>query len=142
MQTEDMIRDLNYVKHKYEGKPVFTGQVNIASMCGDVIRKLKELQTMADKNCGECSRRSWYQIGYADAAKEMEEAPGLPKEFLEDCKATAEKYKIKTHLDRVRNMSDIELADWLWNFFDQLGFASEDEIVTWLNTEVKYGSDR
>lgn len=141
MRTEDMIRDLNYVKHKYEGKPVFTGQVNIVSMCEDVIRKLKELQNMADKNCGECSRRSWYQIGYADAEK-LKNEPGASKEFLEDCKQTAEKYKIKTYLDRIRNMSDFELADWLWNFFDQLCFASEAEIVTYLNTEVPNGSDR
>lgn len=141
MRTEDMIRDLNYVKHKYEGKPVFTGQVNIVSMCEDVIRKLKELQNMADKNCGECSRRSWYQIGYADAEK-LKNEPAPSKEFLEDCKQTAEKYKIKTRLDRIRNMSDFELADWLWNFFDQLCFASEAEIVTYLNTEVSNGSDR
>ena len=142
MQTEDMIRDLNYVKHKYEGKPVFTGQVNIASMCEDVIRKLKELQTMADKNCGECSRRSWYQTGFADAKRELENEPGASKEFLEDCRQTVDKYRIKTYLDRFHNMTDVELADWLFNFYDQQAFTSEAEIVTYLNTEVSNGADR
>ena len=141
MQTEDMIRELENTAKKYEDKFVGFGETNISMMCRDIIRKLNELQNMADKNCGKCSRRSWYQVGYADAEK-LKNEPGASKEFLEDCKQTAEKYKIKTRLDRIRNMSDFELADWLWNFFDQLCFASEDEIVTWLNTEVSNGSDR
>lgn len=66
MKTEDMIRELKKVKKKYEGKHVFTGEVNIASMCYDVIKKLEELQEKENLNCGECSRRKFYQEGFRD----------------------------------------------------------------------------
>ena len=46
------------------------------------------------------------------------------------------------HLDKVRSFNDKELADWLFNFFDSYAFTTEDEIVTWLNTEVEYGTGR
>lgn len=43
MTTEDMIRELENVVDKYEGKPVPTFGIDIAMMCRDVISKLKEL---------------------------------------------------------------------------------------------------
>jgi hypothetical protein len=42
------------------------------------------------KKCSGCSRRKFYQLGYKDGKIEIETAK---KEFLEDCKRTAEKYK-------------------------------------------------
>ena len=66
MRIEELIRNLKYVKSKYEGKPVFTGQINMVSMCDDIIRTLKELQPKEDLNCGECSRRKFYQEGFRD----------------------------------------------------------------------------
>lgn len=66
--------------------------------------------------CGECSRRKWYQIGYEDAKKEngwipvseplptapyiaskeeLDKIPAATPEFLKDCKATAEKYRTR-----------------------------------------------
>ena len=142
MTTEEMIRELENTAKKYDDKFVGFGETNIPMMCRDVVRKLKELQNMADKNCGNCSRRSWYQTGFADAKRELENKPGVSKEFLEDCKQTADKYRIKTYLDRFHNMSDVELADWLFNFYDQQAFTSENEIIEFLNTEVQHASDR
>lgn len=51
MKTEDMIRELENVARKYDGKPVFTGEVNIPMMCREVAKRLKELseQPQADK---------------------------------------------------------------------------------------------
>lgn len=44
------------------------------------------------KKCSGCSRRKFYQIGYEDGKKEIE---SVSKEFLDDCKRTAEKYRKK-----------------------------------------------
>lgn len=43
MKTEDMIRELENVARKYDGKPVFTGEVNIPMMCREVAKRLEEL---------------------------------------------------------------------------------------------------
>jgi hypothetical protein len=49
MKTEDMIRELENVARKYDGKPVFTGEVNIPMMCREVAKRLEELsQPKAD----------------------------------------------------------------------------------------------
>lgn len=98
MRTEDLIRNLKYVKNKYKNRRVFTGEVNIYSMCDDVIKKLEELQPKEGLNCSECSRRKFYQKGFEDAKRELEKIPEVSKEFLEDCAQTAKKYKIKTHI--------------------------------------------
>ena len=42
-----------------------------------------------DSQCGECNRREIYIKAYEDALKE----DGVSKEFLEDCRRTAQKYK-------------------------------------------------
>ena len=46
-----MIRELENVARKYDGKPVFTGEVNIPMMCREVQKRLKELseQPQSDK---------------------------------------------------------------------------------------------
>ena len=44
-----MIRELGNVARKYDGKPVFTGEVNIPMMCREVAKRLEELsQPKAD----------------------------------------------------------------------------------------------
>lgn len=49
MKTEDMIRELENVARKYDGKPVFTGEVNIPMMCREVAKRLEKLsQPKAD----------------------------------------------------------------------------------------------
>lgn len=42
-----------------------------------------------DNKCGECSQKKWYMKQYDDALKE----DGVSKEFLEDCRRTAQKYR-------------------------------------------------
>lgn len=44
MNTETMIRNLEKVAKDHEHDRIFTGQLNISLMCGDVVRKLKELE--------------------------------------------------------------------------------------------------
>ena len=49
----------------------------------------KITRSSRDSQFGECSQREMYSKAYEDALKE----DGVSKEFLEDCKRTAQKYK-------------------------------------------------
>lgn len=47
----------------------------------------------------------------------------------------------QTNADRIRNMTDEELADWLQWHFDTYVFNTEDEVLKWLQAEVKEGGE-
>lgn len=49
-------------------------------------------------------------------------------------KALEEK-RIKTNADKIRAMSDVELADWIWRN-DMPYYSGKFEVVEWLNEEV------
>lgn len=71
------------------------------------------------RQCGECSRREIYIKAQEDALKE----DGVSKEFLEDCRRTAQKYKRG-------NKMNVVTVRW----FD--GYLEEFEA-----TEVRFGCD-
>lgn len=55
MDTETMITELRSLEEKYKDKEVYTGEVNIASLCHDVSNRLEELnnrvKSLSNENC-------------------------------------------------------------------------------------------
>ena len=47
--------------------------------------------------------------------------------------------KKQTNADRIRNMSDEELAEWLHYHYENYVFVTESEVLEWLQAEVKEG---
>ena len=129
---------------------------------------IKEIQNQPQKECSECSRRKFYQLGYKDGVNaekkdhsgevtEMVEEPCATKEFLQECKEVMKKYKKFTNADRIRNMTYEELADFLHNIGSYVEdgeplidiFVGEEKttisdnfgsIKEWLQAEVKEGN--
>lgn len=54
MDTETMITELRSLEEKYRDKPVYTGEVNISSLCHDVSSRLEEMnnkiKSLTDEN--------------------------------------------------------------------------------------------
>ena len=48
-------------------------------------------------------------------------------------------FEPKTHADRIRNMTDEELAEWLHYHYENYVFITESEVLEWLQAEVKEG---
>ena len=46
-------------------------------------------------------------------------------------------FEPKTNADRIRNMSDEELAEWLHYHYENYVFITESEVMEWLQAEVK-----
>ena len=60
-----------------------------------------------------------------------------------DCDKVLIKLKPKpmTNADRIRNMSDEELAEWLHYHYENYVFITESEVLEWLQAEVKEGAE-
>lgn len=97
-----------------------------------------------NEDCSKCSRRSWYQKGYKDAEKKFAEEMGVSK--IENT---------TTKADRIRSMSDEELADYIFGVSvgnapcvlctEECGFCEltdeecKAKTLAWLQSEVKEG---
>lgn len=65
---EKLISKLEEEKEGAKRRNAFDSEVSY-SCAISIVNELAE--EYKDKDCSKCSRRSWYQIGYADAKKEM-----------------------------------------------------------------------
>lgn len=48
MRTDEIIQNLKYTAKKHENDKVFTGQLNISSMCKDILPKMEQLKAYED----------------------------------------------------------------------------------------------
>ena len=48
MRTDEIIQNLKYTAKKHENDKVFTGQLNITSMCKDILPKMEQLKAYED----------------------------------------------------------------------------------------------
>lgn len=58
-----------------------------------------------------------------------------------DCGIEAKGYEPKTNADRIRHMTDEELAEWLHYHYENYVFITESEVLEWLQAEVKEGAE-
>ena len=114
-----------------------------ANTYGEVMRIAKQLaEEYNNEDCSKCSRRSWYQKGYKDAEKKFAEEMGVSK--MENT---------TTNADRIRSMSDEELADYIFgvsvgnapcvlcseecDFCELTDEECKSKTLAWLQSEVK-----
>ena len=98
----------------------------------DIIRK-----HMNDGKCGECSRRKWYQKGFEDGNKNNDSWVSVDDRLPEDAESKKGKRQRMTNADRVRQMDDDELADFIIKgcIGEKRACCSHDETVEWLRWE-------
>ena len=98
----------------------------------DIIRK-----HMNDGKCGECSRRKWYQKGFEDGSKNNDSWVSVDDRLPEDAESKKGKRQRMTNADRVRQMDDDELADFIIKgcIGEKRACCSHDETVEWLRWE-------
>ena len=98
----------------------------------DIIRK-----HMNDGKCGECSRRKWYQKGFEDGSKNNDSWVSVDDRLPEDAESKKGKRQRMTNADRVRQMDDDELADFISKgcIGEKRACCSHDETVEWLRWE-------
>ena len=98
----------------------------------DIIRK-----HMNDGKCGECSRRKWYQKGFEDGSKNNDSWVSVDDRLPEDAESKKGKRQRMTNADRVRQMDDDELADFIIKgcIGEKRAYCSHDEVVEWLRWE-------
>lgn len=98
----------------------------------DIIRK-----HMNDGKCGECSRRKWYQKGFEDGSKNNNSWASVDDRLPEDAESKKGKRQRMTNADRVRQMDDDELADFIIKgcIGEKRACCSHDETVEWLRWE-------
>ena len=71
-----------------------------------------------DKDCSQCTRRKFYQVGYEDGKREN---------------INYSTYKAKTRADKIREMSDEELADIFAHVDDvNEGYWLKEAWLKWL----------
>lgn len=101
-------------------------------MAEDIIRK-----HMNDGKCGECSRRKWYQKGFEDGSKNNDSWVSVDDRLPEDAESKKGKRQRMTNADRVRQMDDDELADFIIKgcIGEKRACCSHDETVEWLRWE-------
>lgn len=92
-------------------------QINAYKNAIEIVNQLAE--EYKEKDCSKCSRRSWYQIGYADAEKKFAE------EYGKDTNVT-------TNADFIRKMNDEELAE----LFVEKCKVGKEFAMCWLQSEV------
>ena len=98
----------------------------------DIIRK-----HMNDGKCGECSRRKWYQKGFEDGSKNNDSWVSVDDRLPKDAESKKGKRQRMTNADRVRQMDDDELADFIIKgcIGEKRACCSHDETVEWLRWE-------
>lgn len=92
---------------------------------------------MNDGKCGECSRRKWYQKGFEDGSKNNDSWVSVDDRLPEDAESKKGKRQRMTNADRVRQMDDDELADFIIKgcIGEKRACCSHDETVEWLRWE-------
>ena len=97
--VEKLIGRLEEEKESAKKRNAFDSEVSYRCAI-EIVNQLAE--EYKGKDCSQCSRRSWYQKGYKDAEKKFAEEMGVSK--IENT---------TTNADRIRSMSDEELAEFL-----------------------------